>query len=71
MNPFFVVQMIRNLLTGESRRRKPRPGPDYTGSKYYRGQDYDDHVYDRGEDCGLGDCGDSKKERSKAGKKED
>lgn len=64
MNPFFIFQMLGNLVRGK---KKPTPKctPDYTKSKYYRGQDYDDHVYDRGEDCGLDDCGEDKPKKRK------
>lgn len=56
MNPFFFFQVLRDMVSGQKKKKKPRKfTPNYTKSKYYRGQDYDDHVYDRGEDHGLGD----------------
>lgn len=63
MNPFCVIQMLKNLVTGKKDNTCHKP--DYTGTKYYRGQDYDDHVYDRGEDCGLDDCSERKKRKKK------
>ncbi|WP_147818913.1 hypothetical protein [Salidesulfovibrio onnuriiensis] len=51
MNPFFVFHFIRNLVAGKDRKKSPER--QYTESGYYRGQDYDEHVYDRGEDHGL------------------
>lgn len=63
MNPFFVFQFIRNLATRKKEKKKGGHKPDYTRTKYYRGQDYDEHVYDRGEDRGLKDGEESEKER--------